>query len=105
MDKYLLLPDFQQQQYIVAHHDHHHESRSTTNLHTTTSPHLPTSHANGKHIAIMGNGAKAASKRERNAKDAGNVAKSQLKSVGFCFLSLALLSRTRLASFPLSGKR
>jgi hypothetical protein len=31
----------------------------------------------------MGNGAKAASKRERNAKDAGNVAKSQLKSVRF----------------------
>jgi hypothetical protein len=29
----------------------------------------------------MGNGAKAASKRERNAKDAGSVAKSQLKSV------------------------
>ncbi|KAM0699895.1 hypothetical protein Q7P36_000106 [Cladosporium allicinum] len=28
----------------------------------------------------MGNGAKAASKRERNAKDAGSVAKSQLKS-------------------------
>jgi hypothetical protein len=33
----------------------------------------------------MGNGAKAASKRERNAKDAGSVAKSQLKSVGFLF--------------------
>jgi hypothetical protein len=33
----------------------------------------------------MGNGAKAASKRERNAKDAGNVAKSQLKSVRFFF--------------------
>jgi hypothetical protein len=38
----------------------------------------------------MGNGAKAASKRERNAKDAGSVAKSQLKSVRlfffrFCF--------------------
>ena len=33
----------------------------------------------------MGNGAKAASKRERNAKDAGSVAKSQLKSVRFFF--------------------
>jgi len=33
----------------------------------------------------MGNGAKAASKRERNAKDAGSVAKSQLKSVRFLF--------------------
>jgi len=36
----------------------------------------------------MGNGAKAASKRERNAKDAGSVAKSQLKSVRFCSLPL-----------------
>jgi hypothetical protein len=35
----------------------------------------------------MGNGAKAASKRERNAKDAGNVAKSQLKSVRFFFFA------------------
>jgi hypothetical protein len=52
------------------------------------SPHhhistLHTSHTNTNHIAIMGNGAKAASKRERNAKDAGSVAKSQLKSVRF----------------------
>jgi hypothetical protein len=39
----------------------------------------------------MGNGAKAASKRERNAKDAGNVAKSQLKSVRFFFHKRAAL--------------
>jgi hypothetical protein len=67
----------------AANHDHHHDLRSTT---TNKSPHtistlhnLPHRH----HIAIMGNGAKAASKRERNAKDAGSVAKSQLKSVRF----------------------
>jgi hypothetical protein len=42
----------------------------------------------------MGNGAKAASKRERNAKDAGNVAKSQLKSVRF--LPLAIANAPRL---------
>jgi hypothetical protein len=42
----------------------------------------------------MGNGAKAASKRERNAKDAGSVAKSQLKSVRFffCFRESAALA-------------
>jgi hypothetical protein len=47
----------------------------------------------------MGNGAKAASKRERNAKDAGSVAKSQLKSVRFFFL----LIQTRHA-FQEKGK-
>jgi hypothetical protein len=47
----------------------------------------------------MGNGAKAASKRERNAKDAGNVAKSQLKSVRFffCFHKRAALSKRVIA--------
>jgi len=34
----------------------------------------------------MGNGAKAQQKRERNAKDAGGAAKSQLKSVRLCYL-------------------
>lgn len=65
-------------------------SRPIINLYTTTSPHtISTLHIfnpNTNHIAIMGNGAKAASKRERNAKDAGGVAKSQLKSVRFFFL-------------------
>jgi flagellar biosynthesis protein FlhB len=46
----------------------------------------------------MGNGAKAASKRERNAKDAGNVAKSQLKSVRF-FLRFAFTNALRLSPF------
>jgi hypothetical protein len=57
----------------------------TTITTKTKSPQLHTPHSTQtrNHIAIMGNGAKAASKRERNAKDAGNVAKSQLKSVRF----------------------
>jgi hypothetical protein len=70
------------------------------NLHTISTLH--TSHTKHKtHIAIMGNGAKAASKRERNAKDAGSVAKSQLKSVRFFSLLIALLRKcAALASFP-----
>jgi hypothetical protein len=68
-------------------------SRPRINLHTTASP-SPHSTLYTNHIAIMGNGAKAASKRERNAKDAGSVAKSQLKSVRFffCFRESAALA-------------
>jgi hypothetical protein len=75
-------------------------SRPRINLHTTASP-SPHSTLYTNHIAIMGNGAKAASKRERNAKDAGSVAKSQLKSVRFFFL----LSRKRRACPRSSSKK
>ena len=72
-------------------HQHHHIST----LHTYYLTQTPNTH-----IATMGNGAKAASKRERNAKDAGSVAKSQLKSVRFFFPLLLLQTRHHLPPSP-----
>lgn len=63
----------------------------TTNNNKSPHHHISTLHTSyintntQNNTANMGNGAKAASKRDRNAKDAAPVAKSQLKSVRLFF--------------------